>query len=164
MTVFVLCQLAWCTLWPLNSLIFCRLGVPELADCFPGPAWGCCALPSSHSHLEQLRHCLGAHHLALLNLLFSFTCYSLSCLVRVPWCHLLAVWVEQPFCSPPCVMLTDTGTNGRRKISGCISVFRELWRCAIPWNEACQGEKKGNIIQFSMCFSAQKLSVLLNVC
>lgn len=74
-TVFILCQLAWCILWPLNSLSFCDPGVPEQADCVPGPAWGCCAWPSSHSHLEQLRHCLGVHHLALLNLLFSFTCY-----------------------------------------------------------------------------------------
>lgn len=62
-------------LWHLNSLSFSGPGVPELAYCVPGPTWGCSAWPLSHSHLEQLRHCLGAPHLALLNLLFSFTCY-----------------------------------------------------------------------------------------
>lgn len=70
------CQLAWCILCPLNSFSFCGPEVPEQADCVPSLAWGCCAWPRSHNHLEQLRHCLRAHHLALLNLLFSFTCYS----------------------------------------------------------------------------------------
>lgn len=65
-------------LWLFSSLSFCGPGVTEQAECVPGPAWGCCAWLRSRSHLEQLRHCLGAHHLALLNLLFSSTC---SCVV-----------------------------------------------------------------------------------
>lgn len=139
-TVFILCQLAWCMLGPFKNLRFCGPGVSEQADYVPSPAWGCCAWPHGHHHLEQLRHCCQGTSPGPITSLFLFHVLFMSpLLVGTPQCHLSPVRVEQHhhFCSPPGVTLTDTQTNGKRKISGCISVLCKVQWCEILWNETC---------------------------